>query len=164
MVRTTPGEPIAEQVAYVTPQSGPAIHLRQDADGSVTLGERSQEWVADDPSREHAEMLLRQATQFWPALADSQIERFTIEWRPMPADGLPIIGPAPGFPSLYVAAMHSGVTLAPAVGELIAKELAEGKRLSPLAPFRVERFDVRHIEMEQDVDRLFGLAPDLFLG
>jgi glycine/D-amino acid oxidase-like deaminating enzyme len=164
LVRTTPVEPIARQIVYVSPESGPAIHLRQDDDGRVTLGERSQDWIAQNPTREHAEDLLEQATRFWPALSGVEVERFMLEWRPMPADGLPIIGRAPGFPGLYVAAMHSGVTLAPAVGELVAKELTKNIRVSPLAPFRLERFDVRELEVVRDVDLIFESSPEVFLG
>ena len=43
--------------------------------------------------------------------------------RPMPRDGLPRIGFAPGVEGLYVAVMHSGVTLAPIVAELAGKEI-----------------------------------------
>jgi len=164
LVRTTPVKPLVHQIVYVTPEFGPPIHLRQDDDGRVTLGERSQEWIARNPSREHAEALLRQATNFWPALSDATVEHFMLEWRPMPADGLPIIGRAPGFSGLYVAAMHSGVTLAPAVGELVARELIENTRVSPLAPFGLERFDVRELEIERDVDKIFEATPEMFLG
>jgi len=43
--------------------------------------------------------------------------------RPMPRDGLPRIGFAPEVQGLYVTVMHSGVTLAPIVAELAAREL-----------------------------------------
>ena len=164
LVRTTPIEPIARQVVYVAPELGPPIHLRQDADGRVTVGERSQDWIARNPTREHADELLRQATRFWPALSGAEVEHFMLEWRPMPSDGLPIIGRAPGFPGLYVATMHSGVTLAPAVGELVAKELTQNTRASALAPFGLERFDVRELEVVRDVDLIFESNPEVFLG
>ena len=164
LVRTTPVEPIARQIVYVAPELGPPIHLRQDDDGRVTLGERSQDWIARNPTREHAEELLQQATKFWPALSGAEVEHFMLEWRPMPADGLPIIGRAPGFPGLYVATMHSGVTLAPAVGELVAKELIQNIRVSALAPFGLERFDVRELEVVRDVDLIFESNPEVFLG
>jgi glycine/D-amino acid oxidase-like deaminating enzyme len=45
--------------------------------------------------------------------------------RPMPADG-PRIGYVTSDRSLYVAVMHSAVTLAPTVGRLVAEELASG--------------------------------------
>jgi glycine/D-amino acid oxidase-like deaminating enzyme len=46
--------------------------------------------------------------------------------RPMPADG-PVVGFLPPDRSTYVAVAHSGVTLAPTLGRLIAGELTTGK-------------------------------------
>ncbi|MFQ5567527.1 MAG: FAD-dependent oxidoreductase, partial [Paracoccaceae bacterium] len=60
--------------------------------------------------------------------------------RPTPADGHPIIGPVPGRDGVYVAVMHSGVTLAPGVAELVAGEVLEGAEADLLAPFRPDRF------------------------
>ncbi len=50
------------------------------------------------------------------------VERIEVAARPFPADGHPIIDVAA--PGLYVVATHSGMTLAPAVAELAAAELA----------------------------------------
>lgn len=46
--------------------------------------------------------------------------------RPMPAHG-PIVGYAAQDRSVYVAVMHSAITLAPTVGRLVADELVSGK-------------------------------------
>ena len=42
--------------------------------------------------------------------------------RPTPADGFPVVGRPDGTAGLYVAVMHSGVTVATAVGLLAARE------------------------------------------
>lgn len=47
--------------------------------------------------------------------------------RPVPADG-PIVGYVTPDQSVYVAVMHSGLTLAPTVGRLVAEELAGRRR------------------------------------
>ncbi len=58
--------------------------------------------------------------------------------RPVPGDGLPVIGPA--LPGLSVAVMHSGVTLAALAGEVIAAGVL-GKEAAPvLAPYAIGRF------------------------
>ncbi|MEV2253804.1 FAD-dependent oxidoreductase [Streptomyces sp. NPDC050147] len=51
--------------------------------------------------------------------------------RPMPAHG-PVIGYATHDRSVYVAVMHSAVTLAPTVGRLVADELVTGRPASEL--------------------------------
>jgi glycine/D-amino acid oxidase-like deaminating enzyme len=60
--------------------------------------------------------------------------------RPMPADGEPIIGPVADVPGLYVAVMHTAVTLAPAVGRLVARELVDGTVEPVLSGCRLDRF------------------------
>jgi glycine/D-amino acid oxidase-like deaminating enzyme len=60
--------------------------------------------------------------------------------RPMPADGEPIVGPVADVPGLYLAVMHSAVTLAPAVGRLVARELVGGTVESALIGCRLDRF------------------------
>jgi len=60
--------------------------------------------------------------------------------RPMPADGEPIIGPVAEVPGLYLAVMHSAVTLAAAVGRLVARELVDGAVEPALAGCRLDRF------------------------
>lgn len=60
--------------------------------------------------------------------------------RPMPADGEPIVGPVAEVPGLYLAVMHSAVTLAPAVGRLVARELVDGTVEPALAGCRLDRF------------------------
>ncbi|GAA1449025.1 FAD-binding oxidoreductase [Leifsonia poae] len=66
-----------------------------------------------------------------------------IGWRPMPADGEPIIGPVPGTPGLYVAVMHSAITLAASVGRLVTAELLDGLMARELEHSRPARFRTR---------------------
>jgi D-amino-acid dehydrogenase len=62
-------------------------------------------------------------------------------WRPMTPDGLPLIGPSPALPNVWIAAGHNmlGLSMAPATGKLVA-ELVTGARphLDP-APYAVTR-------------------------
>jgi glycine/D-amino acid oxidase-like deaminating enzyme len=60
--------------------------------------------------------------------------------RPMPADGEPIVGAVAGVPGLYLAVMHAAITLAPAVGRLVARELVDGTVEPALAGCRLDRF------------------------
>jgi glycine/D-amino acid oxidase-like deaminating enzyme len=62
--------------------------------------------------------------------------------RPMPQDERPIVGPVPGISGFYVAVTHSGVTLAPLVGQLVAQEITTSQPSPELAEYRIERFGV----------------------
>src|SRR6266545_3433343 len=57
-----------DKVVYLPGGPGPQVHLRQRPDGSVLLGERSQEQVARALSQQHARALLGQAARFLPVL------------------------------------------------------------------------------------------------
>lgn len=62
--------------------------------------------------------------------------------RPVPQDGLPVIGLAGD--GLSVAVMHSGVTLAAITGELIADlvtKKASNAQMAMLAPYSIDRFN-----------------------
>lgn len=59
-------------------------------------------------------------------------------FRPVPADGLPVMGEAAD--GLYLAVMHSGATLAALAGELAAREILGGSAEPLLAPYRPGRF------------------------
>jgi glycine/D-amino acid oxidase-like deaminating enzyme len=161
---TGPVEPFLEGTVYVYPEDGTAIHLRQAADGRVIVGERAQDEVAKSPTLEHARLLLRQAQKAFPILREVAIERFTVEWRPMPRDKMPIVGPLPGLPSLYVATAHSGVTLAPALGKLVAEEIMTGAPIDRLRPFRPSRFSEHEAAAYQEIEAAFSASSEAFIG
>lgn len=60
--------------------------------------------------------------------------------RPIPADGLPAIGAAPGLSGVSVAVMHPGVILGPLVGKHLAGEILREVREPTLDAYRPSRF------------------------
>jgi glycine/D-amino acid oxidase-like deaminating enzyme len=93
-----------------------------------------------DLSLTRAQRLLIRAAEFLPELAQAHVETVKLGVRPMPQDERPIIGPVPGISGLYVAVTHSGVTLAPLVGQSVAHEVTAGQPSPLLADYRIERF------------------------
>ena len=63
--------------------------------------------------------------------------------RPVTPDGLPVIGPAPGFGNLYVATGHAmlGITLGPVTGQLVAAIIHDGTVPATARPFTAARFE-----------------------
>ena len=55
-------------------------------------------------------------------------------------DGMPILGPLDSAPDVYVATMHSGMTLAPIVGQYVTRELLTNRPVQMLDPYRPGRF------------------------
>lgn len=117
----------------------PEIHLRQLSDGSLMIGEGTQESLARDDSQAHADALLERATHYLPALAGARAIPVPVGYRPMPRDGFPVLGFPEPVPNVYLALMHSGVTLAPLVGELATLEIVDGARVQAFDAYRPER-------------------------
>jgi glycine/D-amino acid oxidase-like deaminating enzyme len=155
LVQTRPLPPLTDRVVYVPGGPGPPVCLRQRADGSVLVGEGTQETVAASPDDRHARVLLAQAARHFPALAGVPVERWWLAWRAMPADRLPIVGPLPWLEGLYLAVSHSGVTLAPVLGRLVAAEVADQTADGLLAPFRPGRFAERTTRVMLEVESVF---------
>ena len=60
--------------------------------------------------------------------------------RSIPSDGQSIVGYDPEVPNVYVAATHSGVTLAPMLSEWASSEIVDEVTVDHLQPFRPSRF------------------------
>jgi glycine/D-amino acid oxidase-like deaminating enzyme len=71
---------------------------------------------------------------------DLMLDFHTIGYRPMPADGFPIVGALESRPGAYVAVTHSGVTLAPVIGLFATEEILTGRRDPLLRPYGLDRF------------------------
>ncbi len=135
--------------------SAPGIHMHQRDDGRIVLGEqdgapqneahalrlegRPNDYPSPVIAHDHANRMLAVAAQFAPDVQAAQVEAVYIGWRPLPIDGHPVIGSSPNRPDVYVAIMHSGVTLAPIVGQLAARELLTDTLVDSLSPYRPER-------------------------
>ncbi len=145
VARTNPLPPALTSVAalYAPPvgDGRSEVHVRQSVDGVVMIGEGTQESLSRDDSQEHAEELVARAACYLPILEGSKAVPVPVGYRPMPADGRPITGFASAVPNLYIALMHSGVTLAPLIGELATMEILDGACVDTLDPYRLQRFD-----------------------
>ena len=118
----------------------PGMHFKQERDGRIVAGGQIVAGVGTsitEASVYQAEQILEQVQRFLPALSGVAIERVTLGYRVMPQDEFPLIGFTGRCPNLYVAAMHSGVTLAPLIGELAAREILDGERVSSLEGYRI---------------------------
>ena len=144
VILTDPQPPVLQTVPviYAPPVEGDhrTIHLRQGNDGVFMIGEGTQESEAEDDSQEHADDLLRRTAHFIPALSNAKAIPVPVGFRPLPMDGHPILGFTDLVPNLYLALMHSGVTLAPLVGEFCTTEILDGARVDMFKHYRLRRF------------------------
>jgi glycine/D-amino acid oxidase-like deaminating enzyme len=114
------------------------LHMRQTAEGRIIAGSDCGGTAPGEDQHATAAALfdkVRNSLTDSPSLA---MDFFTVGYRPTPKDGFPIIGNA--CDGLYIALMHSGVTLAPLAGLLASSEILKGEADPMLAPFRLSRF------------------------
>ena len=138
LAHTTPQPRLLERLAVAL---APAGHLKQKPDGRVVTGLTFDGTPGLEPTREQGERQLQTAAQYVPQLKAAELERVTLGWRVMPQDGYPIVGFPEGAPDIYIAAMHSGVTMGALMGRLVAHEILDAVRVEMLEPFRLSRFD-----------------------
>ncbi|MFE9122326.1 NAD(P)/FAD-dependent oxidoreductase [Streptomyces sp. NPDC007172] len=130
------------QVPVHRAMHAPHIEIRPDGDASVVLHSREIDALIDtgeDPA-ELARRLHELARHVVPELGTSRIAETRVVNRPIPVDGFPSVGAVPSVPGYYEAVSHSGITLGPVIGRLLASEILSGKRDEMLADFRPERF------------------------
>ncbi|MEM7354826.1 MAG: FAD-binding oxidoreductase, partial [Acidobacteriota bacterium] len=118
----------------------PTAHIVQRADGRIVTGADFGGGPVDGSAAEQGQVLLAEAARYLRPLGAAKLDRLSIGWRPMARDGLPIVGFAAGAPGVYLAVTHSGVTLAPILGRLAAREILDGVEAEALKDFRLARF------------------------
>ncbi len=134
MLHCRPIEPVLTHVIW-----GDRIHLKQQQDGRLIVGEIFSDGEGGCDQMVLAEDMLAEARRHLPEI-DIEVEKMTIGMRPMPKDGMPMIGGLGDVTGLYIAVMHSGITLAPVVGRMAADELLDGVAFEALEPYRPDRF------------------------
>ena len=120
--------------------SNPAMEVRESAEGTWLAAE---DYLDDAPENQAAAIARRTAQAIAGELEGVTFiepQLVCVGLRPIPADGIPIIGQLPGISGVYVCAMHPGVTLAAIVGSLASEEIMEDRICPALAPCRPERF------------------------
>ncbi|MGI9493688.1 MAG: NAD(P)/FAD-dependent oxidoreductase [Geminicoccaceae bacterium] len=120
---------------------GDRIHIKQQDDGRLIIGEIFSDDQGSDDQMTVAQEMLLEARRHLPDI-DIEIEKTTIGMRPIPMDGMPMVGGLGSIQGLYIAVMHSGITLAPIMGRMVAEELLDGTAFEALAPYRPDRLVV----------------------
>jgi glycine/D-amino acid oxidase-like deaminating enzyme len=150
IVTTKPMRSLINTVSYTSD-----THFHQLKDGRIILGEkagppqtdqhlarltaRPNAYPSSELAMQHARRVIDVAKRYVPQFAEAEIESVGVGWRPLPLDGLPVIGRPKNMPGVYLASMHSGITLAPIIGHLAAMEILDGVTVDLLSDFRLER-------------------------
>ncbi|KAA0972516.1 FAD-binding oxidoreductase [Aureimonas fodinaquatilis] len=124
--------------------TSPWLNVRPAGGGRLMLQALDLDATADPgnvpgPCSELAQTFLSRLRALLANTGGAKIENIVVGQRVMPDDGRTIAGTAPEAPWLYVIATHSGVTLAPYLGDAVTAELF-GEKQDALEEFRIERF------------------------
>jgi glycine/D-amino acid oxidase-like deaminating enzyme len=117
----------------------PKLHVRQTSEGRLIAG---SDFAGGDPSdnpEAAAAALFKDVDTLLSTGPQFALEEFTIGRRPALLDGIPALGRPRAMPGLYLAVTHSGITLAPAVGEIATDELLHNRRDPALARYLPDR-------------------------
>src|SRR6266849_2100256 len=142
----TPGEGYVEAVPFIgallaqASRHGARVLSGQRVTGMIRAGDRVWGESADPWP---AERSLAAVAAHLPALAGGRVEATRVGVRPMPRDERPMLGRVSGLEGFYVVVSHSGVTLGPLWGRIVAAELLEGAVDPRLGPYRPARFLTR---------------------
>ena len=120
--------------------SNSQMEVRQCADATLIAAE---DYLDDTPQNRPAAIAMRTANAIRNELhgVDAiETESASIGFKPVTADGLPIVGYLPHIAGAYVCSIHPGVTLAAIVARLASEEIIDGQVSTALAPCRPARF------------------------
>ena len=122
---------------------GENAYLLPRTDGTIVLGATVEHVGFDRRTTADAlSWLLAQIPSLCPALTTATFLQAWTGFRPEAPDGLPIIGPAPGWENVTVATAHhrNGIMLAPITAQLVARHVVSGERDPLLQPLLPDRF------------------------
>jgi glycine/D-amino acid oxidase-like deaminating enzyme len=122
------------------PIHGPGGHFRPDGGGRIVLSDGNHDATYRDDTTHTPEESLAAVAKLLRPLAGARVEATRVGIRPMPTDEKPMVGTVPGLDGFYVAVSHSGVTLGPLWGRIVAAELLDGVTDARLETFRPGRF------------------------
>ena len=120
------------------------LMVRPDGGGRLLLHGDDQDrkvlWNSPmEPLPPQAEELVELARQRLRRTEAARVESAYIGIRALPADFMPAVGRVRD--GLYTVVTHSGVTLAPSLGDLVSGEVLRDEQSDALARFRPTRFE-----------------------
>ena len=135
---TVPSSPMVTLMDMVR-----GLYVAQRTDGTLVVGGGAVKYPSSHEPEE-VQKQITEAQKISQRLAPNPIARSNFTHmeeviKPMPEDGFPILGYLE--PGLYSAVTHSGMTLAPLIGQLVAAEVQEQVSLRLLDDYRPTRFN-----------------------
>jgi len=150
LAHSVPTRPMIRTVNY-----GSGLHFKQLKNGVIVAADSAYapdtpihydirharlDFPSNDIRNIHGRRILDKLSTVLPDSRGAALERLTLGFRPLPKDDFPIVGFVPDHSDIYIAVMHSGVTLAPIIGRSVSREILDSTSVDLLSPYRPERF------------------------
>ena len=146
-----PVEPLKGEILRMAPAGpplacdvvGPNVSLFSRDDGQIWIGATQERRGFDkEPSAWAYQTLYAAGVALMPSLAEATLVKHTACLRPVTPDGLPILGPVPGWKGAYLATGggKKGILLAPAMGQAITDLIQTGSTSLDITSSEPERF------------------------
>ncbi len=133
IIKTKSQKNLINSVVY-----GPKIHAHQQSNGQLIIGEQITAPIKEN-STDHLKRINKHFKSMVKGTSDLDPSEVLIGWRPIPKDDIPIVGRFKN-KSVYIAVMHSGISLAAIVGNLVTQEIVDEVDSLLLKDFRPSRF------------------------
>jgi glycine oxidase len=119
-------------------------HVLFRRDGIVSVGSTTENTgFEDQPTEAARDRLMRMALHLWPALENAEIKHHVHGLRPVPIDGIPILGPVTGYEGAYMLSGHAAVAHSAIYAEITRDMVMKGRTevISSIEPFLLDRFE-----------------------
>ena len=133
LLRTAPVPRISDAI-----MASPLMDFWQDDDGRVYIATGTHQTMVDDLD-DSARGAMENLEKLAPGCGSAEVQSLDLRQRPIPGDGMPVVGPVPGIDGLWTAVSHSGMTLAPVIGQAICDMVLGKGPGGILLPFGVGR-------------------------
>jgi glycine/D-amino acid oxidase-like deaminating enzyme len=133
--------------AHATEEDSVAFNVQPRRTGQILVGSSRQLDVSDPRiDRPIVERMVRRAIDYMPGLARLSSIRIWTGFRAATPDSLPIIGPHPDIPGLYLATGHEGLGITTSLGtaELIVDHILGRSSTIPSEPYLPARLAAAH--------------------
>ncbi len=130
-------EPMPELISGIV--LSPDLHVRQTQEGRLIAGADFGGAVPGGDPQASAAAMLVDLKSLLIMDQNPAMQKFSVTRRPTLPDGLPAVGRPKATPGLFLAVTHSGVTLAPVIGEIAANEILGDNRDAALSRYHPDR-------------------------
>jgi len=129
--------------AHGTSADSVAFNVQPRKTGQILIGS-SREYDSEDPGIDYAILrrMIDRAIEYMPGIARLSAIRTWTGFRPSTPDKLPLIGPMPGDPRLFIATGHEGLGITTSLGtaRLLTDQLLGRPTTIPAEPYLPARY------------------------